>query len=124
MIALKKFLNLLCLLTLFLCGETFVGIAYAQDQAASKATDSKVRHIDGVVAIVNTGFITRKEIDDRTAAFKKQGVKASDDNALKKEVLDRLIIEKIQIQNAEREGFSVTDKELNSIIENIAQKIN
>ena len=122
MIALKKFLNLLCLLALFLCGGAFVDIAYAQDQAASKATDSKVRHIDGVVAIVNTGFITRKEIDDRTAAFKKQGVKASDDNALKKEVLDRLIIEKIQIQNAEREGFSVTDKELNSIIENIAQK--
>ena len=122
MIFLKKFLTFLGLLVLLSFSEILIGTAYAQDQTPLKAADSKVRHIDGVEVIVNTGFITRKEIDDRINALKKQGAKSSDDRAFRKEVVDRLIIEKIQIQNAEREGFSVTDKELNSIIENIAQK--
>jgi peptidyl-prolyl cis-trans isomerase SurA len=107
---------------IFVISVLSVGAAHAQDQGASKASDNKVRHIDGVVVVVNTGFITRKEIDDRVNALKKQGTKAPDEAALRKEVLERLILEKIQIQNAEREGFSVNDKELNSIIENIAAK--
>ena len=107
---------------IFVISVLSVGAAHAQDQGASKASDNKVRLIDGVVVVVNTGFITRKEIDDRVNALKKQGTKAPDEAALRKEVLERLILEKIQIQNAEREGFSVNDKELNSIIENIAAK--
>ena len=100
---------------IFVISVLSVGAAHAQDQGASKASDNKVRLIDGVVVVVNTGFITRKEIDDRVNALKKQGTKAPDEAALRKEVLERLILEKIQIQNAEREGFSVNDKELNSI---------
>ena len=63
MIALKKFLNLLGLLALFLCSEAFVSIAYAQDQAVSKSTDSKVRHIDGVVVVVVEGEVVLVEDD-------------------------------------------------------------
>ena len=35
------------------------------ESPSSVSSDSKVRDIDGVAAVVNTGFITRKEIDDR-----------------------------------------------------------
>ena len=122
MIFLKKHFSFNTWMTVIIGGLLCVGAARAQDQGASKASDNKVRHIDGVVVVVNTGFITRKEIDDRVNALKKQGTKAPDEAALRKEVLERLILEKIQIQNAEREGFSVNDKELNSIIENIAAK--
>ena len=122
MIFLKKYFSFNTWMIFVISGLLCVGIAHAQDQGASKANDNKVRHIDGVVVVVNTGFITRKEIDDRVNSLKKQGTKAPDEAALRKEVLERLILEKIQIQNAEREGFSVNDKELNSIIENIATK--
>ena len=33
--------------------------------AASSNASSRVRNLDGVAAIVNTGYITRKDIDDR-----------------------------------------------------------
>ena len=84
--------------------------------------DSKIRNIDGVAAVVNTGYVTRKEIDDRIAALQKQGAKLPDADALRKTVLERLILEKIQIQNAEQEGLAVSNKELDKIIGDIAAK--
>ena len=101
----------------------FATTAFAQDSAKTNAaTESKIRNIDGVAAVVNTGFVTRKEIDDRMATLKKQGVKLPEDGSARKAVLDRLILEKIQLQNAEQEGVKVSDKELDKIIGDIAAK--
>jgi peptidyl-prolyl cis-trans isomerase SurA len=50
----------------------FVAVAlptYAQSNAPASASESKIRDIDGVAAVVNTGFVTRKEIDDRMATI-------------------------------------------------------
>ena len=98
-----------------------VQFAFAQDGSKTSA-DSKIRNIDGVAAVVNTGYVTRKEIDDRIIALQKQGAKLPDASALRKTVLERLIIEKIQLQNAEQEGVVVTNKELDKIIADIAAK--
>jgi peptidyl-prolyl cis-trans isomerase SurA len=94
---------------------------YAQDNSKTSG-DSKIRNIDGVAAVVNTGYVTRKEIDDRIAALQKQGTKLPDAATLRKTILERLIIEKIQLQNAEQEGVVVTNKELDKIIADIAAK--
>lgn len=109
--------------TLFLGLGLFAHASFAQDAAkSSAAAESKIRNIDGVAAVVNTGFVTRKEIDDRIAALKKQGVKLPEDGSARKVILDRLILEKIQLQNAEQEGIKVTNKELDKIIGDIAAK--
>ena len=101
----------------------FANVAIAQDSAKANAiAESKIRNIDGVAAVVNTGYVTRKEIDDRIAALKKQGVKLPEDGTARKTILDRLILEKIQLQNAEQEGVSVSNKELDKIIGDIAAK--
>ena len=107
----------------------FVGLgllmtcSFAQDAAKTNAvTESKIRNIDGVAAVVNTGYVTRKEIDDRIATLKKQGVKLPEDGSARKVILDRLILEKIQLQNAEQEGIKVSNKELDKIIGDIAAK--
>ncbi len=94
---------------------------FAQDGSKTTA-DSKIRNIDGVAAVVNTGYVTRKEIDDRIAALQKQGTKLPDPATLRKTVLERLIVEKIQLQNAEQEGVTVSNKELDKIIGDIAAK--
>ena len=110
-------------LAMFLGCGFFANTAFAQDSAKTNAaTENKIRNIDGVAAVVNTGFVTRKEIDDRIAALKKQGVKLPEDGSLRKVILDRLILEKIQLQNAEQEGIKVTNKELEKIIGDIAAK--
>ena len=95
--------------------------AFAQDSSKTSA-DSKIRNIDGVAAVVNTGYVTRKEIDDRIIALQKQGTKLPDATTLRKTVLERLIMEKIQLQNAEQEGVVLSNKELDKIISDIAAK--
>ena len=96
--------------------------SYAQASLAS--TDTKIRNIDGVVAVVNTGVVTRKEVDDRIVTLQKQepvgGKKLPEGEELHKQVLENLILEKIQIQEAEQTGLAVANKELNKIIEDIA----
>ena len=117
--SLKKFV---CFI-MFVSSITMNGMVSAQDVSKSlNANDSKIRNIDGVAAVVNTGYVTRKDIDDRIAALKKQGAKLPDDDSLRKVILERLIIEKIQLQNAEQEGITVTNKELDKIIADIAEK--
>ena len=102
---------------------------YASDsfaQTGSASTDTKIRNIDGVVAVVNTGVVTRKEVDDRIASLQKQGPvggkKLPEGEELRKQVLENLILEKIQIQEAEQTGLVVANKELNKIIEDIAAR--
>lgn len=107
---------------LLLSGSTLLSqFVFAQDSSKTTA-ESKIRNIDGVAAVVNTGYVTRKEIDDRIAALQKQETKLPDPASLRKTILDRLIIEKIQLQNAEQEGVVVTNKELDKIIGDIAAK--
>ena len=84
----------------------------------------KIINIDGVVAIVNTGVVTRKEIVDRITSLQKQGptggMKLPEGEELRKQVLENLILEKIQIQEAEQTGLAISNKDLNKIIEDIA----
>ena len=110
------------LVAMILAGAALLSqLVFAQDSSKT-STDSKIRNIDGVAAVVNTGYVTRKEIDDRIVALQKQGSKLPDAVTLRKTVLERLIIEKIQLQNAEQEGVVVTNKELDKIIGDIAAK--
>ena len=116
-------LNKFICLAICLGSFGLVAIASAQDtNKTPTASDNKIRNIDGVAAVVNTGYVTRKDIDDRIAALRKQGSKLPDDGSLRKVILERLIIEKIQLQNAEQEGVTVTNKELDKIIADIAEK--
>ena len=101
----------------------FANTGFAQDATkANSIAENKIRNIDGVVAVVNTGYVTRKAIDDRITLLKKQGVKLPEDGSVRKVILDQLILEKIQLQNAELEGVRVTNKELDQIIGDIAAK--
>ena len=100
----------------------FARNSYAQVNPSN--IELKIRNIDGVVAVVNTGVVTRKEIDDRVASLQKQGStggkKLPEGEELRKQVLENLILEKIQIQEAEQTGLAVSNKDLSKIIEDIA----
>ena len=106
-----------------------VGLLFSQSLSAQSnpsGNEPKIINIDGVVAVVNTGVVTRKEIDDRIASIQKQapagGKKLPEGDELRKQVLENLILEKIQIQEAEQTGLAVNEKELNKIIEDIATR--
>ena len=83
----------------------FLGLLFSQSlgaQSNPSGNEPKIINIDGVVAVVNTGVVTRKEIDDRIASIQKQapagGKKLPEGDELRKQVLENLILEKIQIQ--------------------------
>ena len=113
----------------YLMAFGFLGVLFSQPLGAQNnlsANEPKIINIDGVVAVVNTGVVTRKEIDDRIASIQKQapagGKKLPEGDELRKQVLENLILEKIQIQEAEQTGLAVNEKELNKIIEDIATR--
>jgi peptidyl-prolyl cis-trans isomerase SurA len=113
----------------YLMAFGFLGLLFSQSLSAQSnpsGNEPKIINIDGVVAVVNTGVVTRKEIDDRIASIQKQapagGKKLPEGDELRKQVLENLILEKIQIQEAEQTGLAVNEKELNKIIEDIATR--
>ena len=113
----------------YLMAFGFLGLLFSQSLGAQgnpSGNEPKIINIDGVVAVVNTGVVTRKEIDDRIASIQKQapagGKKLPEGDELRKQVLENLILEKIQIQEAEQTGLAVNEKELNKIIEDTATR--
>ena len=99
----------------YLMAFGFLGLLFSQflgAQSNPSGNEPKIINIDGVVAVVNTGVVTRKEIDDRIASIQKQapvgGKKLPEGDELRKQVLENLILEKIQIQEAEQTGLAVS----------------
>jgi len=88
------------------------------------AAQNKPQSIDEVVAIVDSGLITKVELNSRLAQVEKQFKMSNRPMPpaaeFKKQVLERLISERIQEGLAKDTGIRVSDKELDKILENIA----
>lgn len=84
--------------------------------------------IDKVAAIVNDGIVTESELGEQTgmiaARLQQQNTPMPDPEVLRKQVLDRLILQEIQLQRAARLGMKVSDEQLNAAMADIAQRNN
>lgn len=85
---------------------------------------AEMKWIDKVVVLVEDDVILDSELERRTKAISQQ-IKASGQavpsiNELKKQVVERLIMEAIQLQRARRAGVRISDEELNASIKRIA----
>ncbi|GGB83851.1 chaperone SurA [Marinobacterium zhoushanense] len=84
--------------------------------------------IDRVVAVVNDDIVLQSELDNRTQLvldqIRAQGSQAPREGVLRNQVLERLIMDHIQLQIAKRQGIRVSDQELNAALQNIADKNN
>lgn len=80
--------------------------------------------IDHIVAVVNDDVIMASELHDKMDSIKKQmrdqGTTPPPNPVLQKQVLDRLIMTRLQLQMAEHTGIRVDDETLNRTISNIA----
>lgn len=99
---------------------TFSFPSYAKD---SKKTAGAP--LDKIVAIVNSNIITKNELDQRIAMM--QRLLAANNPAaiktatLRKQALDSLIDNSLQLQLAQRNGIQISAAELDSVIANIAK---
>lgn len=84
--------------------------------------------IDSVAAVVNDDVITRHELDDRMSEvvrqLQKQDTPLPPADVLEKQVLERMIMDMLQMQYAKETGVRVDDVQLNQAITRIAQQNN
>ena len=82
--------------------------------------NAKIELLDRVIAVVDSGVIMETQLNSRVEEVLKrlQTNKAELPplNLLEEQVLDRLIIEEIQMQIADRAGIKISDSELNETI--------
>ena len=86
------------------------------------------QQLDSVVAVVNDGVIMRSELDDRIAQVEQQAAAQGGNlpprNQLAQQVLERMVMDEIQLQMAHRAKLSVDDTELNRQLRSIAESNN
>ena len=91
---------------------------------ADQAKQSEIVKMDRIVAIVDQVVITEKELADRiksvTAQLEKQGTELPPPAVLEKQILERMIIDRLQLQFASQTGLRVDDNQLDKTIERIA----
>ncbi|MDP1521687.1 MAG: peptidylprolyl isomerase [Methylotenera sp.] len=82
--------------------------------------------LDRIVAVVDQTVITEQELESRiatvTAQLKKQGTELPEESILRKQILERLISDTLQIQYAAQIGLKVDDNQLDKTIERIAEQ--
>lgn len=96
---------------------------------ASQAQDfqsTQRQPLDRVVAVVNGEAIMQSQLEDRLAQARSQlagrDIEIPPERVMREQILDRLIVEEIQLQMAREAGLSVDDTELNRQVRQIAQR--
>jgi len=88
-------------------------------------TTAKIEILDRVAIIVDEGVVLESQVNSMMQNIKKrysdQSAALPPDEVLLEQVHERLIIQELQLQMADRAGIRVSDTELNASFQNIAQ---
>jgi len=99
-------------------------VAWSHPALAAELSQSG-EMLDGVAAIVNEGVVLKSELARQTEIIaeraSEQGLQLPPPNVLKDQVLERLVLEQIQLQRAERVGIQISDQMLNAAIAQVAE---
>lgn len=98
------------------------GVTVAQQPAHSGG----IAPIDRIVAVVNENVITQKELNEMLNLTVKQlrgrGVQPPPHDVLEKQLLERIIVNRIQLQLATETGLTVNDTDLDNTLRRIADE--
>src|SRR6202167_4516684 len=82
--------------------------------------------LDRIAAIVNDGLVLKSELDQQMTSVEKrlqeQKVELPSQSVLQQQVLDRLVVQEIQLQRAKHVGLTITDEQLNGALQEIAAR--
>ena len=105
-------------------GKFFQRIISTVAFTAALSANAQVVPLDSVVAIVDEDIILSSEVRDRVQQIKasatQRGMELPDDETLVQETLDRLILESIQLQLADRYGIRIPDAQLDQSMARVA----
>jgi peptidyl-prolyl cis-trans isomerase SurA len=82
--------------------------------------------LDRVVAIVNDGVLLNSDLDEQVEVvsdrLRQQKLELPPQNVLRQQVLERLVVQEIQLQRANHAGVKVTDEMLNAALQDVAKR--
>ncbi len=111
-------------------GVTSSGIAVAAEQAGNKAEPAAAQQsqqfVDGIAAVVNQKVITLQQVNAEARMaqeqLKRQKIPVPDFAILQKQVLQRMITEEVERQEADRLGINVTDAQTEQAVQTVANR--
>jgi peptidyl-prolyl cis-trans isomerase SurA len=84
--------------------------------------------LDRIVAVVNEGVVLQSEVDGQVALImarlREQGGQMPPERVVRQQVLERLVLQEIQLQRAKRLGVTVSDEMLNNALRDVARRNN
>jgi len=90
------------------------------------AVHAQGTEVDRVFAIVNEEVITRSEFErqlqDTVNEFRGRGAGLPEENVLRRRVLERMVDNRVQLQEAARLGFTVSEEDLTGALRGIAER--
>ena len=109
--------SLIPLLLVLLSAEAFA-------QSRELATSGVL--LDRVTAVVNDGVVLKSEVDEQvqmvTERLQQQRTELPAANVLRQQILERLVVQEIQLQRADRGGVKVSDEMLNNSLRDVAER--
>jgi peptidyl-prolyl cis-trans isomerase SurA len=107
-----------------LCTFLISGAALAQTRDMSSTGIA----LDRVIAIVNEGIVLQSQLDAQSALIAErlrgQNTQLPPADVIRQQVLERLILQEIQVQRATRLGVQVPDEMLNEALRDVAKRNN
>ena len=93
--------------------------------AQTREASSSGELLDRVAATVNDGVVLTSELDEQMAIvvdrLRSQKLDLPPQNVLRQQILDRLVLQELQMQRADRAGIKVSDETLNNALNDVAQ---
>ncbi|MGF6570502.1 peptidyl-prolyl cis-trans isomerase SurA [Paraburkholderia sp. GAS333] len=133
-VAIMKKLRLATLAAGLVAAASFLSVAPVQAQALPGTNGSSGnlgndgQTVDTIAAVVNNGVITRRELDERmgliTRRLNQQNAPVPPVDQLRQQVLNQMVLERIQLQKAKDDGITVDDAAVQKTLERLAQANN
>jgi peptidyl-prolyl cis-trans isomerase SurA len=108
------------------CGCVAALLFQAEVGAQTRELATKGALLDRVAAVVNDGVVLNSELDEQmaivTERLRQQKLDLPPQNVLRQQVLERLVLQEIEAQRANKAGLKVPDDTLNSALTEVAQR--
>ena len=107
------------------CLLALLAFAHAPAFAQTRETSSSGVLLDRVAATVNDGVVLQSEVEEQmliiAGRMRAQNMEMPPQNVMRKQVLDRLVLQELQMQRADRAGIKVSDETLNNALSDVAR---
>jgi len=105
-----------------LCTFLPAALTRAEPVASTQAVDP----IDRILIVINDDILTAREVETRVNTVRSrltaQKVNLPPDEVLRRQVMDRMVTERLQVQVARQLGLTVSDERLDRAIQQIAEQ--